>query len=354
MLTGRTTELRFLKQYYEKEGSQVLVVYGVKGVGKTALIRNFTVDKPSACYVARACSDREQRWQWARELWNPDEEHTLYPGTYPEENLEYKALLSESYRLASVQGMGKLVMVIEDFQHLIKGDGSFFTALLESLRKQTRVPVLVILCSSASGWVENSMVRKLGGGAASLSGLLKIREMKLAEMNQLYPGYSRQICRENYAILGGVPGLWNCFEEGLTLEKNLIRNLLSPRNRLFLELSTYMEVELREPAVYNTILATMAAGSNKLNDIYIHTGFSRAKISVYLKNLMELELVEKVKSGSYRIVNPGICFYFRFLFPNKSLLEQVSAREFYDKVMKPALPAYIEEAYSQYNTEELE
>ena len=40
----------------------------------------------------------------------------------------------------------------------------------------------------------------------------------------------------------------------------------------------------------------MARDCNKLNDIYRHTGFSRAKISVYLKNLMELDLAEKVYS----------------------------------------------------------
>ena len=57
----------------------------------------------------------------------------------------------------------------------------------------------------------------------------------------------------------------------------------------------WLSEELRETAVYDTILATLADGRHgKLNDMYAHTGFSRAKISVYLKNLMELELVEKV------------------------------------------------------------
>ena len=44
--------------------------------------------------------------------------------------------------------------------------------------------------------------------------------------------------------------------------------------------------------------------------MYAHTGFSRAKISVYLKNLMELELVEKVLPGTYEICNAFVRFYF--------------------------------------------
>lgn len=85
----------------------------------------------------------------------------------------------------------------------------------------------------------------------------------------------------------------------------------------------WLSEELRETAVYDTILATLADGRHgKLNDMYAHTGFSRAKISVYLKNLMELELVEKVLPGTYEICNAFVRFYFCFLFPLRRLSGQ--------------------------------
>ena len=118
-----------------------------------------------------------------------------------------------------------------------------------------------------------------------------------------------------------------------------------------------MEEELRETGVYNTILASIAAGRRKLNDLYLHTEFSRAKISVYLKNLMELELVEKVFSydtegkantqkGVYRISNHFVHFYFTYLYPNLSSLERMSAEEFYKEYIAPSLNIYVADYFS--------
>lgn len=117
-----------------------------------------------------------------------------------------------------------------------------------------------------------------------------------------------------------------------------------------------MEEELRETGVYNSILAVIAQGHHKLNELYLHTGFSRAKISVYLKNLMELELVEKVYSfdqegiegtqkGIYQITNHFVNFYFTFLYPNLSSLEMMGAEEFYDQFIAPFLMKYARESF---------
>ncbi|MFR6392129.1 MAG: hypothetical protein ACLUN0_03870 [Roseburia sp.] len=65
---------------------------------------------------------------------------------------------------------------------------------------------------------------------------------------------------------------------------------------MFHEAENYISIELRELSVYNTILAALASGNNKLNDLFLKTGFSRAKISVYMKNLMAFDVVEKVVS----------------------------------------------------------
>ena len=41
MLTGREQETAFLENHYKRTGSQILVVYGQRGVGKTALLTAF-------------------------------------------------------------------------------------------------------------------------------------------------------------------------------------------------------------------------------------------------------------------------------------------------------------------------
>lgn len=346
MFIGRDAELKFLENYYSREGSQIVVVYGQRGVGKTYLLEKFSENRSSAYYLARACSAREQRYQWACEQ---SETGIMLP-RYP----EYMELFTKS---AETDANGKKIIIIDEFHHLVKSDDAFMTEIIRFLKGRSAAnPVMFILCTSASGWVENSMVKRMGSTAQAINGLLKIREMKFAEIRKVFPKFTGEVAMDIYAILGGYPGLWNSFTAKYDVRENIIHNLLARESRLNGELSIYMSEELREPAVYNTILAAMAKGLNKLNDIYKHTGFSRAKISVYLKNLMELDLVEKVYSyeteaiadtqkGIYRISNPYVRFYFRFLFPNMSLAQKISPEQFYEQKVADIFPSFVEEAY---------
>ncbi len=336
MFVGRNAEMQFLNRYFVKEGSQILVIYGAKGIGKTRLLQEFTADKENFYYAARACSDREQRYQWACELKEAGYDLPLYP--------EY----TEIFGKILAEKAEKQVLVLDEFQYLVKGEGQFFQELVRFLenRRMSR-PVLAVLLSSAAGWVENSMVERLGGAAAYLSGFFKVRELTFPEIRAVFPTYNPDDFIRNYAVIGGIPGFWMNFSEKLTAKENMVQNILTKESRLYGEMSVYLVEELREPAVYNTILAALARGCSKLNDIYLHTGFPRAKISVYLKNLMELDLVEKIYAGVYRITNSYVRFYFRFLFPHLGQLNTLSPEAFYEKEIAEEFPAFAEEGYRQ-------
>lgn len=66
MLTGREQETAFLENHYKRPGSQILVVYGQRGVGKTALLTAFTEEKQTIRYNAPNCSSRELCYQWGQ------------------------------------------------------------------------------------------------------------------------------------------------------------------------------------------------------------------------------------------------------------------------------------------------
>lgn len=354
MFLGREAEMNFLNHYYAMEGSQIVVVYGQKNIGKTTLIRHFAERANNSYYLARPCSAKEQRYQWGEELREKGKEIAGYP--------RYQEIFEQLFG----QITEKQILLLDEFHYLVKADNEFMDALLQFVenRRLSR-PVMVVLCTSASGWVENSMVGKMGSAAFYLNGLLKVKELKFGEMAQLYPRFSLKDRIGIYAVLGGFPGLWKSLDDSLSMKENLIRHVLRRESRLYGEMSVIMSEELREPAVYNTILASLARGGDKLNDIYRHTDFSRAKISVYLKNLMELELVEKVfsyetdgmentRKGIYRIANPYVRFYFSFLYPNQSLLQEISPEEFYERKVAPGFGNFAGDAYKKVCRELLE
>lgn len=354
MLIGRSAELKQLNHYYDREGSQIVVVYGQKNIGKTALVKEFSQGKPMSYYMARSCSEREQVYQWGLELGHADIKTLKYP-TY-----------EEIFTAITEGETGKKIIVIDEFQNMLKAGSTFMKELVAFVHKQwNRNQVLVILCSSSVGWVENSMIRKIGEAAYELSGLLKIKELKFRDCMDFFPGFSKEQCIEAYAILGGLPGLWKHFNDKLSVKENILRSILSKEGALFYEAERLLTEELRETAVYNTILASIASGNYKLNDLYLHTDFSRAKISVYLKNLMELELVEKVFSydteghanvqkGIYRICNRFVHFYYKFIYPHISSLQIESENAFYLSFINSNLKSHVAEYFKNVCMEHME
>ena len=345
MLLGRTSELKHLNTYYDQEGSQIMVVYGQRNIGKTALLSSFVEDKPYHYYRARSASCREQRYNWGMELGEEDVKLLKYP-TYME---IFKAIIRGEKE--------KKIIIIDEFQYIIKSSDTFMKELVSFVHSYWQQQnVMIVLVSSSIGWVENSMINKIGEAAYELSSFLKVKELSFEHMMEFFPGFSMEQCIESYAVLGGVPGLWEHFSDKISIKENISRYILDMHSLLRFEGQRIVEEELRETNVYNTILSSIAAGNHKLNDLYLHTEFSRAKISVYLKNLMELELVEKVFSydtdgkentqkGIYRISNHFVNFYFTYIYPNLTDMETMVGSEFYKKHIAPTFKSYVAEYF---------
>ena len=348
MLFGRASELQYLNHSYDREDSQILVLYGQKHIGKTTLLREFSEDKPNHYYLARPCSEREQKRQWESQL-----------------HLQgYGEIIIQDFRdiftaVCKRNDAGKTVIVIDEFQHIVKSCESFMSELVDFIHSTwENGSIMVLLCSSAIGWIENSMVNRIGEAAYEVSGFLKIGELPFNALTYHFPNFRIEECVEVYSILGGIPGLWLQFDDKLTIQQNICRKILNPDSFLFEEGERMVEGQLRETSVYNTILVSIAAGSHKLNDLYLNTGFSRSKISVYLKNLMEIGLVEKVFSydtagrenvqkGIYRIIHPFVDFYFTYMYPHLSELQTLSVGEYYNTYIYPGFRRYVSHYFKQ-------
>lgn len=353
MLLNRGMEAAQLNQYYNRPGSGMVVVYGQKGIGKTSLIREFVQDKPHVYYLARSCSEREQIYRWGEEL---KAYYGVSGGCLSYEDIFY-----------SIQhaGSGKRVLVIDEFQNILKADSTFFPSLYQFLKNPSKEEFLVVLCSSSVCFVENNMIKKMGEAAHGLRGLLKLRKLRFTDLRQYFPAYDLKQCICLYALLDGLPGLWKHIDTTLSVKENVVRNMLDTDGFFLREAMSEVSEELRETAVYNTILTGLAEGRNTLQELYSHTGFSRAKISVYLKSLMELEFVEKVfsfdteghantKKGYYRIKSHLVDFYYRFVYPHASDAELLNGKAFYEKYIEKDFRAFVDVHFKEICREYME
>lgn len=337
----RKIDLAFLNRFYESGLSNILVVYGHRNVEKNELLLRFIENRRSVFYSARSVSGKEQIRLWEKELMDKKHKFSGEP--------TYTDILELSLGGA---GRSPVIFVIRNFEYIIKGSETFMKELVNFVEKNGKFrQILVLLVSNDVSWVENSMVAALGSLSSSLAGFRKIKPLPFSELRSHFGKMSYRDAVLTYSVLGGQTNLWKYFDESLSFKENICKNLLDPGSFLFGESMRLTAYHLRETAVYHTILSEMASGANKLNDIYHATGFSRAKISVYLKTLIHHDFAykaysfgnagrENVMKGVYKILDPLIDFYFRFIFPNESSLIQMPADKFYDIFIAPGIQDY--------------
>ena len=315
MAFKRNVELQTLHSYYNRTDNQIVVLYGQNYSGRLALIKEFVKGKDFFYYASRACSEEEQIKLWQAELKEDiGKNYELRPG--------YSGIVSAMMS----QKTSRKVIVVDEFQNIIKYGNDFMEAVIAAAHnKWNYQPVMFVLCSSSNYWVENQMVNKLKELAFEISGLLKLNSMHYTDFSKHFKNYNLEAGVEAYSVIGGYPELWEYWDDSVSVNENICNQILKNGAPLNEYGKHILPSELREPVVYNTILSTLAINKNKLNEIHKHTGFSRAKISVYLKNLIELEIVEKIDSinspgrenaqkGIYRIKDPFIHFWYRYIF----------------------------------------
>ncbi len=337
--------IKELNREYEKQGNQIVVLYGREGCEKEICIRRFLEGKEYFYYRAREISDAEQEKCFAERI---DNRYHLDP-----EEKDYE-LYAE--KMESSDG-SKLVVVMDEFEHLIRKNSVFFDHFLK-LKKNTKGSVLILLCSSSLVFVEHKMSSLLGKFMHQIDHICKLTELNFIDIVRIFPNNSVSDCVEIFGVIGGVPAYLKHWNPKKSVKENICEHILSPGGSMFLEAERYLRMELRELSVYNTILTALAAGCQKLNDLHKYTGFSRAKISVYIKNLMEFEVIEKVVSfdtgrrentlkGMYQIKNTFIHFWFKFVFPNLSDLYMDTPQAFYERFIEGRLEEYLNRYFVQ-------
>ena len=337
----KNSDIKVLENYYGQDGNQLVILYGCRDCRKEQLIRTFVEDKKYFYYRCRQASAEDQLRMMGEEI-ERQFDVRLQKNTYDEYFTRIKS-----------GDASKLVVVIDEVSYVMKKDESFLKSILK-LRNRNLYPgpVLIILASSSIVWAEQELQEAFAGEEKKSDAKIKLENMNFLEIVRSFPSLPVSECIKIYAAIGGVQGYMEAWNPRTSFKDNICRLVLTEGGYLFDRAQQLIASELRELSVYNTILSAIAQGHNKLNDIFLFTGFSRAKISVYMKNLSHFDIVEKVESfetggwdnakkGVYQIKDTFVNFWFKFVFPYMSDLYLLIPSEFYDRHIAGELDAYM-------------
>ena len=354
MFIGRKQELQFLEDKYNSKGGQLIVLYGRRRVGKTETLREFCKGKKHIFYSCREVSDRLQLRSFSEKLLKENIPAASYIKEFADWETALKSVLDLPY------GDEKKLLIIDEFPYMCRGNESIPSVLQnlwDELFKDENI--MIVLCGSAMSFIEKELLAEKNPLYGRATGIYKMEAMSFYDAVQFFPDYSDRDKIIAYSILGGIPHYLRQFNADLALEENIKCNILTKGCVLYSEVEFLLRQELRETPLYNSIIEAVALGNTKLNDISVKSLVDdTSKTSVYLKNLIELEIVKREFSvndgtkerantnrGLYCLTDNFFRFWYAFVFTNYSELESGDADGVFEYAIKPNLHEFASFAF---------
>lgn len=354
MFIGRKQELQFLEDKYLTVGGQLVVLYGRRRVGKTETLREFCKGKPHIFYSCREIADKLQLKSFSEKILREEIPAANYIKEFADWEAAIKSILDLPY------GDHKKLLIIDEFPYMCKGNTaipSILQTLWDELLKDSNV--MIVLCGSAMSFIEKELLAEKNPLYGRATGIYKMESMGFYDAVQFFPNYSDHDKIIAYSILGGIPHYLRQFNPDLSLEENIKKNILTKGCVLYSEVEFLLRQELRETPLYNSIIEAVALGNTKLNDISTKSLVEdTSKTSVYLKNLIELEIIKREFSvsdgtkerantnrGIYCLTDNFFRFWYAFVFTNFSELESGDVDGVFEYAIKPGLHEFASFAF---------
>ena len=328
MFYGREEELAELNRRYHSEGFQFIPIYGRRRVGKTALIEEFIKDKVAIKFTAVKGSLNTNMRLLASKI--------LGIKNAPPLNFE-DALETMHSRF----GDGRYVFVIDEYPYLVKSDESVTGILNNFIEEHLNSNVFIILSGSLMNIMNNQILGKSSPLYGRRTGQIKLSPFQFSETRMFLPNYSDEDRMTVYGLVGGIPWYLKFFDDKKCLKDNVIDNLINPYAVLNKESTLLFAEEFESPVIYLDIISSIAKGQNRVGEIASAVGLETSRVSALLKELILLEIVEKVrpiddpqsKRTIYRIKDHYLRSFFRFIYPEYVEVNSSDYETTYDEIM---------------------
>jgi AAA+ ATPase superfamily predicted ATPase len=329
MFVNRHRELQLLEERYQSATAEFFVLYGRRRVGKTELLTQFCHNKRHIFFVADLDVEPVLRASFSAavnaELYGSNAAMAVY-SSWPDIFMA----------LASGAQQERLIVVLDEFTYLVDAHPPL-ASILQRLWDTELVhsKLMIILCASYVGMMEEAVLGYHAPLYGRRTGQYLLEPLEFHDARQFFPNYELVDQVRAYAIFGGIPAYLRTLSPGQPLLDCVQQSILTRGTFLYDEVRFLLQQELREPRVYFAILEAIAAGRRRANEIAQATGLT--SVSAYLETLQGLRLIERVvpvtesqphksRRGLYRLCDHFFQFWFRFVHPNRTLLERGGAQ----------------------------
>ena len=222
------------------------------------------------------------------------------------------------------------VVIIDEFQNLIKEDKNLlhiFQAIIDSKLKYTKMKLFLL--GSSISMITSKVLNYKSPLYGRKTGSVELKPVSFFDLREFFPKARTDELVEIYGFADGIPfylikikgEFWKWLNEEIKKEKSFIRD----------EVDFLMRYEFEDVSTYKLILEAIAKGKTRVGEIKDYIGLSRTDISPYLKNLLEVGMIKRVipiteniksRMGRYYLSDNFLKFWFRYVYPNISSIEE--------------------------------
>lgn len=343
----RERELAQLQRWWDDGRPELVTLYGRRQVGKTELLVRFISDKSAIYFYADRQPVADHLRAFTEQVLALEDDSVLRAQPFS----NWDAALTYVLRLAERR---RIALVIDEFSYATDADPalpSIIQRLWDSARRADS-RAFVVLCTSFTEAIERHF-RIDGALYQRRTRELRLEPFTYRDAALFFPRWSREDRITAWGIVGGVPSYLQSLR-GATLADATRESILDKSAMLYHEAETLLAQEVRGigPAILHGILQAIAYGAAEPNTIAQRVNRPVTSLSGALAFLVEYGLIkrrspftvpnpERTRTSRYYIADNYLAFWFKFVLPNRSTLEQGQTSYVWQAKIAPQLSTYM-------------
>lgn len=343
MFIGRERELASLKEFYDRDGIGMTVIYGRRRIGKSTLIAEFVKDKKTIFYTATKIGKTRNLELFSRQVTD-----LFMPGV---ENISFHTTEAVFDFIDKSIGNDKVILVIDELPYWAERD----EALLSILQKYIDTVwndknLKIILCGSALSFMEKKVLSEKSPLFGRRDSQIRLETFNYLDAAKFVPDYSCEDKAVCYGITGGVAKYLSMIDPSKSIDENIVKLFFRTDGYLYDETRNLLTQEFADISIVNNIVEQIASGENTLNTIAAKIGEKEPTVLYSLDKLINVGLVEKKKcitdeknkkKTQYVLKDYMFKFWYEFIPKATSVIEMGQGALYYQKAVKPVLHSFM-------------
>ena len=348
-IVNRDEDWGKLVELWNADTAQLVFITGRRRVGKSWVLQRFARAVGGIYYQATRGTRSEQLGRLTRVVGGYFNDPALKQGAELPGWEEFFDYLTER------AGGEPALVILDEFPYLAEEDPGL-TSILQSFWdqrwKQGR-SLKLVLCGS-----HITFMRQLEERDQPLHGRrtarLWLSLFTHREVPAFVPHYDRRDQLRTYGMFGGLPGHLDQLDPERSLGENVAHLILDPSSRLHDEATHVLDAFGKEADVHYSTLLAIALGAHTWGEIKSRVDRSEGALWPVIEWLQEMELISrevpatkdqpaKSKVSLYRLTDPYLRFWFRFIQPLYSSGSAALADplDLWSNVIEPGLDDYM-------------